>query len=85
MRAAIAIIALAASLVATSPTAAVDPQPPIPSNLPRPGTLVCEIAPHQAEHLIEVAHQCGYAEVEVRPDLSARPRVLMARYRANLT
>lgn len=49
--------------------------------LARPGALVCEIAPHQAEHLIELAHRCGYTEVEVRPDLAARPRVLIARLR----
>lgn len=47
--------------------------------LASPGTLVCEIAPHQAEHLIELAHRCGYTEVEVRPDLAGRPRVLIAR------
>lgn len=53
--------------------------------LARPGALVCEIAPHQAEHLIDLAHRCGYAEVEVRPDLAGRPRVLVARHRANST
>ena len=49
--------------------------------LASPGTLVCEIAPHQAELLTDLARRCGYAEVQVRPDLAGRPRVLIARRR----
>lgn len=47
--------------------------------LARPGTLVCELAPHQAEYMTQLAVQCGYLEVEVRPDLTGRPRALIAR------
>lgn len=43
------------------------------------GSLVCELAPHQADVLSEQARALGYAEVFVRPDLAGRARVLVAR------
>jgi release factor glutamine methyltransferase len=41
--------------------------------------LVVEIAPHQAEHALACAYEAGFADVVVRPDLTSRPRVLVAR------
>jgi release factor glutamine methyltransferase len=43
------------------------------------GTLVLELAPHQAEDMQRHAFELGYREVLVRDDLTARPRVLVAR------
>lgn len=43
------------------------------------GVLVCELAPHQAEAMIERARGFGYVDAEVRADLAGRPRVLVAR------
>jgi release factor glutamine methyltransferase len=43
------------------------------------GTLVVEIAPHQAEHVTTRAADAGFEHVEVRPDLTGRPRALLAR------
>jgi release factor glutamine methyltransferase len=43
------------------------------------GTLVCELAPHQAEAVLELAREAGYAAPFVRDDLTGRPRVLVAR------
>lgn len=43
------------------------------------GVAVVEIAPHQAGPAIELARRCGFAEVEVRPDLAGRDRALVAR------
>ncbi|MGH8975467.1 MAG: N5-glutamine methyltransferase family protein, partial [Acidimicrobiia bacterium] len=43
------------------------------------GALVLEMAPHQATALSERAAAIGYREVEVRPDLCGRERVLVAR------
>jgi release factor glutamine methyltransferase len=43
------------------------------------GVLVCELAPHQAEAMIQRARALGYEHVSVRPDLTGRPRVLVAR------
>lgn len=45
------------------------------------GTLVCELAPHQAAGMAERARACGFPEVLVRPDLAGRDRVLVARRR----
>ena len=45
----------------------------------REGALVCELAPHQADAMVEQARGLGYAEVFVRADLSGRQRVLVAR------
>lgn len=49
--------------------------------LARPGSLVCEMAPHQAEPLTAFARECGYQDVKVRSDLAGRPRTLVARRR----
>ena len=43
------------------------------------GALVLELAPHQAAPLSARAATLGYREVEVRPDLAGRQRVLVAR------
>lgn len=43
------------------------------------GAVVLEMAPHQAAPLAERARLIGYRQVEVRPDLAGRDRVLVAR------
>ena len=43
------------------------------------GVLVCELAPHQADAMVEQARGLGYADAFVRTDLAGRPRVLVAR------
>jgi release factor glutamine methyltransferase len=43
------------------------------------GAVVVEIAPHQAEGATELARHAGFGEVEIRPDLTGRARVLVAR------
>jgi len=43
------------------------------------GSLVVELAPHQAEAVAGLAASCGFAGVEVRSDLAGRPRALVAR------
>jgi len=43
------------------------------------GALVVEIAPHQAEEAQALARQAGFGDVDVRPDLNGRARVLVAR------
>jgi release factor glutamine methyltransferase len=50
-----------------------------PSWLESDGTLVCELAPHQADAAADFARDAGFAAVRVRHDLAARPRVLVAR------
>ena len=50
-----------------------------PGWLTRPGALVVELAPHQAETAAEAARGAGLVDVEVRDDLAGRPRVLVAR------
>lgn len=50
-----------------------------PSWLGRPGALVVEIAPCQAEAAVDLALRAGFAEAEVRPDLAGRDRVLVGR------
>jgi release factor glutamine methyltransferase len=50
-----------------------------PRWLARPGAMVAEIAPHQAEAVVVLAYRSGFTEVEIRPDLADRPRVLFAR------
>lgn len=47
--------------------------------LRRPGTLVVEIAPHQAEAAVAAARGAGFIDADVRPDLAGRPRALVAR------
>ncbi len=48
--------------------------------LARPGTLVLELAPRQAGGLAAAASAAGAGEVRVRPDLTGRERVLVARW-----
>lgn len=43
------------------------------------GSLLVEIAPHQAGSARAIARAAGYGEVDVVPDLAGRPRVLRAR------
>ena len=47
--------------------------------LHRPGAVVVELAPHQAEPAVALARRLGYASVEVKPDLARRLWVLVAR------
>jgi release factor glutamine methyltransferase len=49
--------------------------------LTRPGTMVIEVSPEQAEAATRMAGAIGYADVEVLPDLSGRPRALVGRAR----
>jgi release factor glutamine methyltransferase len=42
------------------------------------GTLVIELAPHQADAATAMARQGGFVDVRVEPDLAGRPRVLVA-------
>jgi release factor glutamine methyltransferase len=49
--------------------------------LARPGALVLELAPTQATALAAAATAAGADEVRVRPDLTGRERVLVARWR----
>ena len=50
-----------------------------PAWLARPGRLVVEIAPHQAVEAADLARAAGIADIEVRPDLQGRLRVLVGR------
>ena len=50
-----------------------------PRWLARPGALVVELAPHQAQRAVATAYEHGFLEVQVRPDLSGRLRALVAR------
>jgi release factor glutamine methyltransferase len=50
-----------------------------PRWLARPGAMVVEIAPHQAQPALSAAFESGFADAEVRPDLSGRLRALVAR------
>jgi release factor glutamine methyltransferase len=43
------------------------------------GSLVLELAPHQAEEVTSTARRAGYVDLRVEPDLAGRPRVLVAR------
>ena len=43
------------------------------------GAVVVEIAPHQADEARALALDAGYGDVEIRPDLNGRARVLVAR------
>ncbi len=47
--------------------------------LRRPGVLVAEVAPHQAPAVVALAVHAGFAEVEMKPDLTGQPRALVAR------
>jgi release factor glutamine methyltransferase len=43
------------------------------------GTLVVELAPHQADRAAQLARDAGFVEVRVERDLADRERVLVAR------
>ncbi len=47
--------------------------------LARPGTVVVELAPHQAEAAEALARRMGFVQVRTEPDLARRPRALVAR------
>ncbi len=47
--------------------------------LRRPGAVVVELAPHQADAAARLARGLGYSDVRVEPDLAGRARVLVAR------
>ena len=47
--------------------------------LDRPGTVVLELAPHQATAAAALASRLGYDDVRVESDLARRPRALVAR------
>jgi release factor glutamine methyltransferase len=50
-----------------------------PAWLARPGALVVELAPHQADAAVKLAYDAGFVEAEVRPDLAGLVRALVAR------
>jgi release factor glutamine methyltransferase len=50
-----------------------------PAWLARPGAVVVEHAPSQAEAVVGWAHAAGFADAETRRDLAGRPRMLVAR------
>jgi release factor glutamine methyltransferase len=50
-----------------------------PTWLARPGAVVIEVAPHQAEAAVALAFEAGFLDAEVRPDLAGRARALVAR------
>ena len=50
-----------------------------PAWLARPGVLVVELAPHQADAVARLARDAGFDAVDVRRDLAGRPRALVAR------
>jgi release factor glutamine methyltransferase len=47
--------------------------------LARPGTVVLELAPHQADAARALASRIGYEDVRIESDLARRPRALVAR------
>ena len=50
-----------------------------PAWLADQGVLVVEIAPSQADAVCALAVEAGFAQVQVRPDLSGRDRMIVAR------
>lgn len=50
-----------------------------PAWLRRPGVLVVELAPTQADAAVALAKQAGFDEAETRRDLAGRDRMLVAR------
>lgn len=54
-----------------------------PDFVARPGVLVIEIAPHQATAVTARAEVAGFAGVRVDPDLTGRPRALVAHHTHN--
>lgn len=51
-----------------------------PDWLARPGALVVELAPDQADRVIALAQSAGASDAVVVPDLTGRPRALVARW-----
>jgi release factor glutamine methyltransferase len=49
--------------------------------LSKPGAVVVELAPDQAEPATRMARSLGYVDVRVDPDLAGRPRALVGRVR----
>ncbi len=49
--------------------------------LGRPGALVVELAPSQADDAVALARAAGFTDAHVAPDLTGRPRALVARIR----
>jgi release factor glutamine methyltransferase len=47
--------------------------------LGRPGSVVIELAPHQADPATRLARAMGYTDVRVTPDLAGLPRAVVAR------
>ena len=47
--------------------------------LARPGTLLVEMAPHQAVAAVELARVAGFSSAAVKQDLAGRDRMLVAR------
>jgi release factor glutamine methyltransferase len=47
--------------------------------LARPGSVVIELAPHQAASATRLAEAIGFRDVGVAPDLAGRPRALVGR------
>ncbi len=45
--------------------------------LSRPGVVVVELAPHQAQAAVRLARSIGYTDVRVEKDLAQRPRALV--------
>jgi release factor glutamine methyltransferase len=50
-----------------------------PGWLARPGSLLCEMAPHQSRPVADMATEAGFTSVSVWPDLTGRDRILHAR------
>jgi len=50
-----------------------------PAWLRRPGCLVVELAPDQAERVADAARTAGFGDVRIERDLSSRPRAVVAR------
>jgi release factor glutamine methyltransferase len=50
-----------------------------PGWLARPGALVVELAPGQAEVVADAARAAGFGEARIEIDLSGRPRAVVAR------
>jgi release factor glutamine methyltransferase len=50
-----------------------------PAWLRRPGSLVVELAPHQAAEVAAACRAAGFVDVRVERDLSGRPRAVVAR------
>jgi release factor glutamine methyltransferase len=50
-----------------------------PGWLARPGAVVIELAPHQADAAAAMARAAGYRDVHVEADLAGRPRALVGR------